>query len=120
IQVATELARQMVCEWGMSEELGPLAFGRRHNQVFLGRDITEEREYSEDTAKKIDIEVRKLVENAYKQAEDTIKKKRDKLEKLVKELLEKEVIDRKDVENILEDKSKKGKKIGRKKKISKA
>jgi len=104
IKVATELARQMVCEWGMSEKLGPLAFGREHNQVFLGRDITEKREYSEDTAKNIDTEIRKLVENAYKQAEDTIKKKRDKLEKLVKALLEKEVIDRKDVENILEGK----------------
>jgi len=104
IKVATELARQMVCEWGMSEKLGPLAFGREHNQVFLGRDITEKREYSEDTAKEIDTEIRKLVENAYKQAEDTIKKKRDKLEKLVKALLEKEVIDRKDVENILEGK----------------
>ena len=104
IKVATELARQMVCEWGMSEKLGPLAFGREHNQVFLGRDITEKREYSEDTAKDIDTEIRKLVENAYKQAEDTIKKKRDKLEKLVKALLEKEVIDRKDVENILEGK----------------
>ena len=109
IKIATELARQMVCEWGMSEELGPLSFGRRHNQVFLGRDITEEREYSEDTAKKIDTEVRNLVENAYKQAEDTIKKKRDKLEKLVKELLEKEVIDRKDVEAILEGKATKKK-----------
>ncbi|MDO9464942.1 MAG: ATP-dependent zinc metalloprotease FtsH [bacterium] len=109
IRVATELARQMVCEWGMSEKLGPLSFGRRHNQVFLGRDITEEREYSEDTAKKIDIEVRNLVENAYKQAENTIKKNRDKLDKIVKELLEKEVIDRKDVEAILEGKSAKKK-----------
>ena len=65
IEKATELARKMVCEWGMSEELGPMTFGKREEQIFLGRDIAHHKDYSEHTAIEIDREVRRIVDEAY-------------------------------------------------------
>ena len=68
IEKATELSRKMVCEWGMSKELGPMTFGRREEQVFLGRDIGHQKDYSEQTALEIDREVRRIIDEAYQKA----------------------------------------------------
>lgn len=92
LEIATEIARRMVCEYGMSEKLGPLTFGRKHHQVFLGRDIGEERNYSEETSLTIDKEIRSIIDEAYKQAEDLLKEKKEKLIKLAERLFEKEVL----------------------------
>jgi len=91
---ATELARAMVCEYGMSEELGPLTFGRRHGNPFLGRDIVEDRNYSEQVAVAIDQEVRKIIDGAYARARDIVLAHREKLDEIVAILLEKETLDR--------------------------
>ncbi|MDW8365958.1 MAG: cell division protein FtsH, partial [Abditibacteriales bacterium] len=93
LQYATELARRMICEFGMSENLGPLSLGRRHGPVFLGRDLYEERNYSEEVAAQIDKEIRALVEQCYARAKELIENNRDKLERIVAALLEKETID---------------------------
>jgi cell division protease FtsH len=79
IERATELARKMVCEWGMSEKLGPLTFGKKNEEIFLGREIATHRDFSEETAKIIDQEVREIVENAEKQACDILKNNLDNL-----------------------------------------
>ncbi|MEW6008411.1 MAG: ATP-dependent zinc metalloprotease FtsH [Candidatus Omnitrophota bacterium] len=92
LEVATELARRMVCEFGMSEKLGHLTFGRRRGLLFLGKDLTEERNYSEDTAREIDVEVKRLVEERYKIAKKTLEENKDKLSLLASTLLEKEVL----------------------------
>jgi len=103
IEQATDLARKMVCEFGMSQ-LGPLTFGKKEEQIFLGRDISEHRDYSEDTAIKIDQEVRRLVDTAYKIAVDLNTSHLEHLQKLAAALLEREVIDANDVRLILEGK----------------
>jgi cell division protease FtsH len=90
---ATELARKMVCNWGMGEELGPLAFGPREEHVFLGKEIIQAREYSEETAKKIDKEVTHIVTQTYQQVRDVLKNHMHLLHKLAQTLLEKETID---------------------------
>ena len=101
LQVATGIARKMVCEYGMSEKLGTLTLGRHHHQLFLGKDLMEQRDYSEETAKSIDDEVRHFVDVAYKRAKDLLLKNRDRLELLTKKLLEKEVIDIEDARVLL-------------------
>jgi cell division protease FtsH len=78
IERATELARKMVCEWGMSR-LGPLSFGKKEEQIFLGREIAQHRDYSEDTAVKIDDEVRRLVDEGYRRASTIIEEHRTRL-----------------------------------------
>ncbi len=93
LQSATEIARKMVCEYGMSPKLGTLTLGRHHHQLFLGRDMMEQRDYSEETAKAIDDEVRHFVDDAYNRAKALLLKNREKLELITKRLLEKEVID---------------------------
>ena len=103
IEQATDLARKMVCEFGMSQ-LGPLTFGKKEEQIFLGREISQHRDYSEDTAIKIDQEVRRLVDTAYKMAVDIITRNLTALEKIARALLEREVIDANDVRAILEGK----------------
>jgi len=90
---ATELARKMVCNWGMSEAIGPLTFGRREEHIFLGKEIVQARDYSEETAKKIDEEVKKIVSQSYKQVKDLLKKHIHLLHRIAQELLEKETID---------------------------
>ncbi len=92
LEVATELARRMVCEFGMSEKMGHLTFGRRRGLLFLGKDLTEERNYSEDTAREIDVEVKRIVEDRYKIAKKTLEDNKDKLSLLANTLLEKEVL----------------------------
>jgi cell division protease FtsH len=89
----TEIAQNMVCKWGMSEKLGPLTFGRREEQIFLGREIAQHRDYSDDTARLIDEEVRLIVEKAEKTAYDILTRHRQELDIVAKALLEKEVLD---------------------------
>jgi cell division protease FtsH len=92
IERATEIARQMVCEWGMST-LGPLTFGKKEEQIFLGREIAQHRDYSEDTAIKIDAEVRSIVNTAYSRAREILETHRDSLERIAQALLDREVLD---------------------------
>ena len=92
IERATDLARRMVCEWGMSE-LGPLSFGKKDEQIFLGREIAQHRDYSEDTAIKIDVQVRRLVEEAYAKARKIVAEYSEALVRIGETLLEREVLD---------------------------
>jgi len=101
IERATELARKMVCEWGMSDRLGPLTFGKQNEEIFLGREISKHRDFSEDTAKIIDQEVRKIVEDAEEVAAKILKDKLDALKLLAESLLEHEVIDGEDIKRLL-------------------
>ena len=101
IEQATELARAMVCDYGMSD-LGPLSFGRKEEQIFLGREIAQHRDYSEATAIRIDEEIRRLVDNAHKRAECLINEYSWALEEIVRTLLERESIDGAEVKAILE------------------
>lgn len=107
---ATELAHKMVCEWGMSEKLGPLAYGNKDHQVFLGRDLTTQKNYSEKTAQEIDSEVRKIVVDNFNRAKEIITNNRDKLSKIAEALLEYEALDGYEVDLILEGKPLKRKK----------
>jgi cell division protease FtsH len=93
IRMATNMARKMVCSWGMSEELGMVEYGEGHEQVFLARDISSPRNYSEATAQKIDAEVKRLTDEAYVKATELIVANRDKLESIAQALLEYETID---------------------------
>ena len=101
LEVATALARRMVCEFGMSDKLGHITFGRRKGLLFLGKDLTEERNYSEDTAKEIDKEIKKFVEDRYNVAKETLEKNKDKLKLLASTLLEKEVLEVEEVKKLL-------------------
>ena len=103
IERATDIARNMVCEWGMSE-LGPLAFGKKDEAIFLGREIAQHRDYSEDTAIQIDKEVRRIVNAAYEKARGTLSDNRDVLERVAQALLEREVIDAAEVKLLMEGK----------------
>jgi cell division protease FtsH len=103
IERATELARKMVCEWGMST-LGPLTFGKKEEQIFLGREIAQHRDYSEDTAIKIDQEVRRLVDNGYSTAKGLLDNNREVLTKIANALLDREVLDANEIRMIIEGK----------------
>jgi cell division protease FtsH len=100
-QKATELARRMVTQYGMSD-LGPIQFGRGSHQVFLGRDFGEERNYSEEVASKIDAEVRRIIERCYEQGREILKTHWEKVEQMVKSLLENETVEAEEVRAILE------------------
>ncbi len=93
LQIVTEIARKMICEYGMSEKLGTLTLGNRHHQVFLGRDMMDERNYSDETAKAIDDEIRSIVDESYNRARKILLDHRDQLEVLTRKLIEKEVLD---------------------------
>ncbi len=111
LERATKLARKMITEYGMSENLGPLTFGHGHeDKVFLGRDISRERNYSEEVAALIDKEVRALVEGAYERAKGILKREWDKLEKIVEALLERETLNRDEFEALFQDRTLLGKK----------
>jgi len=101
IERASTLARKMVCDFGMSENLGPLTFGKKEDQIFLGREIFQHRDYSELTAQKIDEEVRKIVTDAYAKTSGMIKENIDRLHRLANALLEKETLDSKAVDEVL-------------------
>jgi cell division protease FtsH len=101
IERATEMARKMVCEWGMSD-LGPMTFGKKEEQIFLGREIAQHRDYSEDTAIKIDQEVRKLVNKGYTTAKQILLDNRDVLERIARALIEREVLDANEIKMLVE------------------
>jgi len=101
IERATEMARKMVCEFGMSE-LGPLTFGKKEEQIFLGREIAQHRDYSEATAIKIDEEVRRLIGQGYNTAKQIISENREVLERIAAALLEREVIDANEIKMLIE------------------
>lgn len=101
LERATELARRMVCEFGMSDKLGPLAFGRRHANPFLGRDIMEDRNYSEEVAQAIDREVRAIIEKAYTRAKEILTEHRETMDRIVRVLLQRETLERKEFEALL-------------------
>jgi cell division protease FtsH len=103
IERATELARKMVCEWGMST-LGPLTFGKKEEQIFLGREIAQHRDYSEDTAIKIDMEVRRLVDEGYNRAKGLLSDSREVLTQIAMALLEREVLDANEIKMIVDGK----------------
>jgi cell division protease FtsH len=92
LERCTEMARRMVCDFGMSENLGPLTLGRRHGPVFLGRDFHEDRNYSEEVAAKIDVELRQFVDGCYDKAQQLLTEYREVLDRIVNVLLEKETI----------------------------
>jgi cell division protease FtsH len=97
LKQATRLARKMVLEWGMSESLGEMAVGDGHDAVFLGHEIAQRREYSEETAKEVDEEIKKILRQSYEQAKDILEKHREGLDRIAKELVQKEEISGKEV-----------------------
>jgi cell division protease FtsH len=101
IERATELARKMVCEWGMSDKLGPLAFGKREEQIFLGREMGSSSDYSEQTAVEIDHEIRKIVTEQYARCKQLIIDRRDALDRLTEHLLEYEALDGAEVDALI-------------------
>jgi cell division protease FtsH len=101
IKQATDLAQQMVRSWGMSENLGPLSYAKGEEQVFLGREIAQHRDYSEATAKKIDEEINKLIKNSYGRAKTVLNENLDILHKLAEELLEKETVKGKELDELI-------------------
>ena len=103
IERATEMARKMVCEWGMSD-LGPLTFGKKEEQIFLGREIAQHRDFSEETAMKIDVEVRKIVDYGYQRAKNVLETDREALIRVAKALLEREVLDAAELKMVIEGK----------------
>ncbi len=102
IEQASDLARKMVCDFGMSENLGPLTFGKKEEQIFLGREIAQHRDYSELTAQKIDKEVRNIVTGAYEEARQFINDNLDTLHKIANALLEKETLNSDDIDEIMD------------------
>jgi cell division protease FtsH len=101
IERATLSARRMVCEWGMSERLGPLQYGQKDEPIFIGKEIARHKDYSEKTSEMIDEEIRDIVEGAYKKAWDLLSKHKKMLDKLAKELLEKEVLDGREIQDLV-------------------
>jgi cell division protease FtsH len=103
IEKATELAHRMVCEWGMSEKLGPMTFGKKEEEIFLGRDFTQTADYSESTAIEIDGEVRRIIQESYHKAKDLLKTNLALLHKVAESLLEREVLDGSEIDAIVRD-----------------
>ena len=103
IERASDLARKMVCEWGMSK-LGPLTFGKKEEQIFLGREIAQHRDFSEDTAEKIDSEVLRLVSEGYERSKGILTEHRDALERIALALLEREVLDANEIQLLIQGK----------------
>jgi len=101
IERATELARKMVCEWGMSERMGPLQFGKREEMIFLGREIAQHQDYSERTAMEIDREVRRIVMENYERAKELIQSHLETLRGLAEALLEREVLNGQEIDTIV-------------------
>jgi cell division protease FtsH len=102
IERATNLARKMVCEWGMSDEMGPLSYGKKEEQIFLGRDIAVHKDYSEETAQRIDNEITRLVSESYEKAKKLLSDHIDILNKIASELLEKEVLNTSELDCIIQ------------------
>ena len=101
IKRATELARKMVCEWGMSKNMGPLAYGEKQEEIFIGRDIVNRQNYSESTSQKIDSEIKTLVSSAHEKAREILTEKRDVIERVAKNLLIREILDGAEIDILL-------------------
>ena len=101
LERATELARKMVCEWGMSDKMGPLTFGKKEEMIFLGREIAQHQDYSEETAQEIDREVRRFVTDAYERAKELVKSRLEALHSLATALLEREVLEGPEIDGIV-------------------
>ena len=101
IEQATEMARKMVCEWGMSESLGPLTYGKKEEQIFLGKEFNRHQDYSEATAQKIDTEVKRVVTEQYTRATRILTENRDALERIAEALLEHEVLDARQLKHLI-------------------
>ncbi len=104
LERATQIVRQMIMEYGMSDALGPITLGRKQDQVFLGRDLGRDRDYSEEIAKAIDQEIRKTIDNSYQQAQDILEENRSKLETLAQALIERETLNSKEIKALVEGK----------------
>ena len=104
LERATDMARRMVCEWGMSESMGPLTFGKKEEQIFLGREIAQHQDYSEDTAIRIDQEIKRIITTNYDQARSILETNRPALDKIAEELLVREVLDADQVRSIAQGK----------------
>jgi cell division protease FtsH len=102
LKQATRIARLMVCEWGMSPALGPQSFGDREELLFLGREVSRSQDYSEATAQKIDVEVSRMLHEAYQKALDILRTHRDKLDLITQLLIERETLDGREVEELIE------------------
>ncbi len=103
IERATDIAHQMVCEWGMSEKLGPITFGKKEEQIFLGRDFTQQQDYSENTAVAIDAEVRRIILESYERAKKILTTNLELLHKVAQKLLEKESLDGSDIDALVRE-----------------
>jgi cell division protease FtsH len=103
LERATGLARKMVCEWGMSDDLGPLTYGKKEEQIFLGREIAQNRDFSEETARQIDVAVRQIINGAVDKVTKLLEENRDILDKMTEELLEKETIVLDDIEKMIHE-----------------
>jgi cell division protease FtsH len=101
LERATDLARKMVCEWGMSEKLGPLTFGHKEDAVFLGRDFSSKRDVSDQVALEIDLEIKRFVTENYDRAKTMLTERMASLKALAEALLEKEVLDSPEIDQIL-------------------
>jgi cell division protease FtsH len=101
IERATDIARKMVCEWGMSEKLGPLTYGQKEEEIFLGRQITRQKNYSEETAISIDAEVKKIVDGGMMRAEKILRENMELLHKLSHALLDREILDANEIDTII-------------------
>ena len=110
IERATNLARKMVCEWGMSDEMGPLSYGKKEEQIFLGREFAVHKDYSEETAQRIDNEITRLVSESYEKAKKLLSEHIDILNKIASELLEKEVLNTTELDDIIQQKM--GERVG--------
>lgn len=101
IEMATKLVRKMVMQWGMSKDLGPISFGEREEQIFLGREIAQHQDYSEETAQAIDGEVKRIITNSYNRAKKILEDNLTQLHAVANALLERETLDREDIETLL-------------------
>ena len=101
IQQATNIARGMVCAFGMSDKMGPIQYGSRNEHIYVGRDITKTEDFSEETLREIDLEIKAIINGAKKRASDILNSQKDKLELLATTLLEKETLDVKEIKALL-------------------
>jgi cell division protease FtsH len=101
IEKVTELARKMVCEWGMSKKIGPLSFGKKEEHIFLGKELAQHKDFSEQTAVEIDSEIKRIVTENYNKARKLLEARLDTLHRVAKALLEKEVLDREELDKII-------------------
>ncbi|NMD43388.1 MAG: cell division protein FtsH, partial [Firmicutes bacterium] len=105
LERATAIVRQMITEYGMSDALGPITLGHKQDQVFLGRDLARDRDYSEEIAKAIDLEIRRTIDHCYQRAQEILLENRDKLDAIAGALLEKETLDAGEITALVEGKS---------------